>query len=546
MPLVEKSPSAASKSASSSTSLRGSPVTSPEQGSPAASPSDGDSATSSPKGSPVTKPHIPVSAPAKVVPATSDKKNVPTPSSTSSPPPAKKVSADGGEKKKEKVASKPLAPKPSSSSSDESSSSDSTTEKKVRRKAEKRVTKAEKETRALAASYSLVKSVTDKFPKLGNSNYDPWRRMWGQEFKTLGWSSDFMSIDGPELDLESEHRKVAAQMVNKTIDQNEHELWLRDTDRTNPQAIFRRLHLKFRGSDNIAVVSQIECQLMSMTMKSTRLTIAEYGTAIVETMRKLSELGSPFCELKMINLYLLGLNKLFDPIRFEVQKQIEKKKSKAPKTMAVAKKIVEDWAIRMRDRGLVTFKDTSGGDPKTTVLTLLGDVKKGSPEACRGWLKFGKCKANDLGKCSYQHDMKKKGINAPSPAVLSAGASANKGLERDFTNYKCTECNTLGHSSVWGKCPTKLARKAERAAKNVMHIQPAAPAAPPAPTATQSSKTPSILPLTDTMTVSERALHGYNEKLLNILNVLAPSLAGNPLMDQAALMQAFSGNPFGR
>jgi hypothetical protein len=47
-----------------------------------------------------------------------------------------------------------------------------------------------------------------------------------------------------------------AKMVLKTIDANEHEPWLRDTDPTNPQAIFRRIHLKFRGTDTIAVSSQ--------------------------------------------------------------------------------------------------------------------------------------------------------------------------------------------------------------------------------------------------------------------------------------------------
>jgi hypothetical protein len=196
----------------------------------------------------------------------------------------------------------------------------------------------------------------------------------------------------------------------------------------------------------------------------------------------------------------------------------------------------------MKDRGLITFKDTSGGDPKTTVLTLLGEVKKGSAEACRGWLKLGRCKANDLGKCAYQHDMKKKGINAPSPAVLSAAAGTSKDLAKDFSSYKCTECNTLGHSSVWGKCPSKLARRAARAAKHVMHLQSTAPAAP---AATQTSRTPSILPQSDTMSANERMMHGYNEKLLNILNVLAPSLTPNPLMDTNALIQAFTSNPFG-
>jgi hypothetical protein len=71
-------------------------------------------------------------------------------------------------------------------------------------------------------------------------------------------------VDGPELNLraevdtESVHRMNAAKMVLKTIDANEHEPWLRDTDPTNPQAIFRRIHLKFRGTDTIAVSSQIE------------------------------------------------------------------------------------------------------------------------------------------------------------------------------------------------------------------------------------------------------------------------------------------------
>jgi hypothetical protein len=77
---------------------------------------------------------------------------------------------------------------------------------------------------------------------------------------------------------------------------------------------------------------------------------------IVENLRKLREMGSPMCELKMVNLYILGLNELFDPIRFDLQKQIENKKSKAPKTMASARKVVEEWAIRMRDRGLITSK----------------------------------------------------------------------------------------------------------------------------------------------------------------------------------------------
>ena len=45
--------------------------------------------------------------------------------------------------------------------------------------------------------------------------------------------------------------------------------------------------------------------------------------------------------------------------------------------MAAARKMVEDWAVKMRDRGLLSFKDTSGGEfPTSAVLTLLGEVNK--------------------------------------------------------------------------------------------------------------------------------------------------------------------------
>jgi hypothetical protein len=112
-----------------------------------------------------------------------------------------------------------------------------------------------------------------------------------------------MSIDGPELDLNAEvntesiHRNNAAKMVLRTIDAAEHEPWLGDTDPTNPQAIFRRIHLKFRGTDTIAVSSQIESQLLTMSMKSTRLDVVGYGSAIVENLRKLIK-GNGFTNVR--------------------------------------------------------------------------------------------------------------------------------------------------------------------------------------------------------------------------------------------------------
>ena len=225
--------------------------------------------------------------------------------------------------------------------------------------------KAEKVTRALAANYQLIKLITENFTKLDISNYDSWRREWERVIKSLGYNISYMSVDGPEWDIKTEdvyesvHRKNLAQMVIITIDPTEHELWLRDTDPSNPQALFRRMHLKFRGANTIVISSQIEYQLLTMSMKSTRYDVAAYGTAIVENLRRLKEMGDPMCEIKMVNLYLLGLHEVFDPIRFDIQKQIKNNKPRAPKTMAAAKKLVEDWAVQMKDRGLLTFKDTS-------------------------------------------------------------------------------------------------------------------------------------------------------------------------------------------
>ena len=126
-----------------------------------------------------------------------------------------------------------------------------------------------------------------------------------------------------------------------------------------------------------------------MTMKSTRLDVVAYGSAIVENLRKLREMGAPMCEVKMVSLYLLGLSRVFDHVRFDIQRIIKNKKSKAPKTMAAVKKMVEDWASQMKDRNLLAYKDASGGDPKGIVHTLVGEVTKPSSDACRSWLRFG-------------------------------------------------------------------------------------------------------------------------------------------------------------
>ena len=183
--------------------------------------------------------------------------------------------------------------------------------------------------------------------------------------------------------------------------------------------------------------------------------------------------------------------------------------------MAAARKMVEDWAVKMRDRGLLSFKDTSGGEFPTSVLTLLGEVNK---------------------------------VSSPTSPDADANADADADARRDFSSLKCTECNVTGHSSLWGGCPTRLAKAA--AAKNILHLSAPSPA--PAASSGSPSQAPSIHPLSDSMTVSERALHGYNEKLLNILNVLVSNTrsastmsATDPILDPATILQAFSSHPFG-
>ncbi len=125
----------------------------------------------------------------------------------------------------------------------------------------------------------------------------------------------------------------------------------------------------------------------------------------------------------MVNLYLLGIAKPFDPIRWSLQKRIKNGKLSEP-TVTSVRQMVEDWAMQLKDRNLITYKDTKGSAPTVPVLTLYGDVltKQHVPmitsdEACRSWLRSGVCRAHDAKRCKYKHDNKKKGINKPSPHV---------------------------------------------------------------------------------------------------------------------------------
>ena len=296
-------------------------------------------------------------------------------SSEASPAPPPKPKSKP--KKKKSVSFSPS----STSSSAGDSSPESKSDAKARRNAEQIAKRAERETKTLAANYQLIKAVTDNMPKLEENNYEAWRRAWEKELDSLGWNKDYMVLEGKDLNLNDEkgttmkvHRTNAAKMVMTTIS-TDHEPWLRDSDQTNPQAIFRRMHMKFRGSENLGLAAQIEAQLITMTMASSKLNVAGYGTAMVDCMRKLKDMNSPANEERCVGLYLLGLSKAFDHKRFELQKLIADKRPDAPKTMAAVKQAVEDWAVNMGpSRGLVTHVDKSNDGYSTPILTLLGTV----------------------------------------------------------------------------------------------------------------------------------------------------------------------------
>ena len=229
------SPSKSDSDISTTSSSQVEPTHSPPRESAADGKHD-ETAPSSPKsdGSPKGKfPTSPKRSPPAVAPATVDKREMSTPlPSTPSPTKAaatKPVSAKASKKEKKKGKASSSTPKSSPSSSDDSSHSDSTPDRKARRKARRKEIKAEKVTRALAANFQLIKLVTEKFPKLGNANYDSWQRAWTHQAKSLGYNTSYMSVDGPEWNVKTEdasesvHRKNFAEMVIKTIDANEHE-----------------------------------------------------------------------------------------------------------------------------------------------------------------------------------------------------------------------------------------------------------------------------------------------------------------------------------
>jgi hypothetical protein len=368
--------------------------------------------------------------------------------------------------------------------------------------------------------FAMVREVTNKFIPLATSNYDSWRKAWVNKFSQLPyWNPLWMAVAGKPMDVTvpDDLRESCAKCIINTIDMTIHEQWLLDVPINDPQAIFRRLHLKFRGTENLALSSSIKAQLLTMTQLSTKMDVVTFGVAMQSNMVKLKELGTPMDEKEMVNLYLLGIAKPFDPIRWSLQKRIKNGKLIEPNVTTVLQ-MVEDWAMQLKDRNLITYKDTKGSAPTVPVLTLYGDVLTKhhvpmitSDEACRSWLKSGVCRAHDAKRCKYKHDNKKKGINKPSPHVSSvATASTKHDGPPDYTKFSCTLCNTAGHSANWGQCPTKLANRAAKTPK-------------PTPVLTMSSTS-----VTDT-------LMKQNESILQILAMLANNqkrhnAPGNPLL----------------
>ena len=454
-------------------------------------------------------------------------------SSEASPAPPPKPKSKPKKKKSVSFSPSSASVSPSSASSSAGGSSpESKSDIKARRNAEQTAKRAERETKTLAANYQLVKAVTDNMPKLADNNYEAWRRAWDKEFNSLGWDKDYMVLEGKDLNLNNEkgtmkvHRTNAAKMVMKTIS-SDHELWLRDIDQTNPQTIFRRMHKKFRGSENLGLAATIEAQLFTMTMATSRLNVAGYGTAMVDLMRKLKDMNSPTNEERSVGLYLLGLSKVFDHKRFELQKLIADKHHDAPTTMAAVKQAVEDWAVNMGPtRGLVNHVEKSNnGTSSTPVLTLLGITRTGSDATttdknCRTWVRHGKCRLHDSGICKWEHNIRRKGVNAPTQkdahdAALKKRVSYDSS-SKDFSKIHCTNCKLDGHSANWSKCPTTLKK---RAAAKIMNVQ------------TTTTPAPSVAILSGL----EQQMIAFNKNMVNVMAMMAKGnrkASGNPLLSR--------------
>lgn len=317
--------------------------------------------------------------------------------------------------------------------------------------------------------YSLIDTVTKGFVKL-TDRFDPWSDKWHQESVSLGWPPAWLDVTAPvyscdhETAVEQSRRLCAAKMLRRTI-ADEHAEWLRNTDLNLPQAIFRRMHLKFRGNAVLAQSTKLLSMFNATSMQSTRSTVSAYGAQLSEICRRLRELSEPIPDHRAVDVYLLGLSKHFDPIRFDLQSRVTRRSVDMPVTLSDATSAVESWAANLPDRQLLSVKDTSGRAPAQPVLTMFSVAKPPArptkkPSAtndCRSWVRSGACAKHAKGECKYDHNARKKGVNQKTPR-------ADPGATTDHTHQYCDRCKVKGHSSRWSGCPTKVADRARKPA----------------------------------------------------------------------------------
>lgn len=336
------------------------------------------------------------------------------------------------------------------------------------------------EARTLAQNYMLIDAVVKNIPPLVD-RFDPWTEKWGQEAQTLGWHPSWLDVSAGIYDISTEtpqdtnRRLNAAKMLRRSIGP-EHDEWLRTgTDMANPQAIFRRMHLKFRGTSALAQSGKLLSRLNDSTMASTGNSVVAYGALLMEICRRLREMNEPPDTQRVIGLYLLGLSKPFDQIRYDLQSRMSSGAATRPNSLADATAMVEKWAASMPDRNLLHVKEGNRrSGQETTIHTLLGDTKSTSRPSgattygqsstrstagkndCRQWVKTGRCERHGQGTCNYTHSSRHRGVNKPPPARDNRPAPKTE----DHSDKYCSLCKVKGHSERWSQCPTRLKQRA--------------------------------------------------------------------------------------
>ena len=325
------------------------------------------------------------------------------------------------------------------------------------------------EAKMLSDQYNFIAKVTDPLPKLAAANFDDWLSKWQQEAPRLKWDDTWLRVTGPPFDFSAEtvvirtRRILAAQMLLRTISK-EHDEWLRGgTDLNNPQAIFRRMSLFFRGNNVLAVKAKYVALLHSTTQSSSNTNVVNYGGLMKEIGLRLRDLDHPVDPAEHIHLYLLGLNKPMDHIRFDIEARMHSTAHNRPRSFAECTQMVEQWAAALSGRNLLTARDTTRpGSKEVTVQTLLADptpaidtmlTTTARNDDCRLWVRTGTCANHDKGQCRWVHSARRKGINKPTPRTNAAAPNAL----RDHTTSFCDLCKVLGHTNRWGACPTKVA-----------------------------------------------------------------------------------------